>query len=495
MADDVLSAIQRNIRTVSNQLLQGNPNRHHLRDIIRHSKENLDRVSSIDALQFVDVHAALDDLLALADRDYSTSAEQGSAVEEVQLEETRSHRARGRPSKEIDLQFVKTQLQHGFTAKAIAHQLNCSPVLIYKLLKSHGLSVRDLKYSDISDADLYNTVETLHNSHPNSGNEMMHGFLMAEGIQVQRRRVRETLTAVDPPAAAQRWSQSIRRRVYRVPVPNSLWHIDGHMRLVRWGIATHGCIDGFSRLIIYLRAGTNNKSATVLRLVVDGVLEYGLPSRIRADKGGENVQVALFMNLMREGENGCLTGHSQHNQRVEWLWRDVHKDVIEHFCRTFYELEDEKVLDPDNPIHITAIHLVYLPEINSALDRMRTAWNNHRLRTERNRSPNQIWFEGMTDERSLDHTPVREIYSGSVIRDSIAEKLNSFGLSLQDVEPSSSNQIDDGDRVVIETTGLDLVEDFVERERREASNSPNIVSLREKYLFFVSRISDHDFNN
>ena len=63
--------------------------------------------------------------------------------------------------------------------------------------------------------------------------QMMRSYLHADEIVLPRRRVRETLNRIDPAAAAQRWSQTVARRTYYVPFPNSLWHIDGHMRLIR----------------------------------------------------------------------------------------------------------------------------------------------------------------------------------------------------------------------------------------------------------------------
>ena len=39
-----------------------------------------------------------------------------------------------------------------------------------------------------------------------------------------------------------------------------------------------------------------------------------------------------------------LTGRSTHNQRIERLWRDVHRAII-HFQDTFRELESEEILD------------------------------------------------------------------------------------------------------------------------------------------------------
>ena len=53
----------------------------------------------------------------------------------------------------------------------------------------------------------------------------------------------------------------------------------------------HGAIDGFSRFIVYLHCSNNNKSETVLQLLDNAVKDYGLPDRVRSDKGGENIKV------------------------------------------------------------------------------------------------------------------------------------------------------------------------------------------------------------
>ncbi|KAG2364284.1 hypothetical protein BDR07DRAFT_1280150, partial [Suillus spraguei] len=36
---------------------------------------------------------------------------------------------------------------------------------------------------------------------------------------------------------------------YHVKRPNVLWHVDGHHKLIRWGIVIHGFIDGFCRMV------------------------------------------------------------------------------------------------------------------------------------------------------------------------------------------------------------------------------------------------------
>ncbi len=38
-------------------------------------------------------------------------------------------------------------------------------------------------------------------------------------------------------------------RNYSVPRPNALWHIDGHHKLITWGIVLHGIADGYTHKV------------------------------------------------------------------------------------------------------------------------------------------------------------------------------------------------------------------------------------------------------
>ncbi|KAG1855690.1 hypothetical protein DFJ58DRAFT_645725, partial [Suillus subalutaceus] len=61
---------------------------------------------------------------------------------------------------------------------------------------------------------------------------------------VQHRRVVESLRRVDGLGQVLRDRQVKRRRKYHVKRPNALWHVDGHHKLIQWGIVIHGFMTG-----------------------------------------------------------------------------------------------------------------------------------------------------------------------------------------------------------------------------------------------------------
>ncbi|XP_008304203.1 uncharacterized protein LOC103375669 [Stegastes partitus] len=284
-------------------------------------------------------------------------------------------------------------LLYGLKVKDIAELFGVSRQTITRRMRSNGLRKLDM-YSAMTDQELDAIIAEIQHSHPNTGYRMMKSFLHASGLLVQITRVRDSLRRVDPTGTEVRAmaNRTLRRRQYSVPAPNAMWHIDGNHKLIRWRFVIHAGIDGFSRLIVYLSSATNNRASTVLNSFIGAVEKFGLPSRVRSDKGGENVEVAHFMVAHRgENRNSHITGRSVHNQRIERLWRDVYIQVLDPFHILFHNLEREGLLDPDNESHLFALHWAFLPQLQKQLAFFMDAWNHHSLRTAGSQSPYQLW--------------------------------------------------------------------------------------------------------
>ena len=168
---------------------------------------------------------------------------------------------------------------------------------------------------------------------------------------------------------------------------------------------THGAIDGYSRTITYLRCSDNNRASTVLSEFISAVHVHGLPERIRTDQGGGNVGVWRYMAEQHGMAAAVITGSSTHNERIERLWRDVYRCVASLFYNTFYSLEGENKLDPNNEIDLYCLHYVYLPHINSALQSFIESWNNHPVSTEGNLTPNQLFVMGALHDNVVPQLP------------------------------------------------------------------------------------------
>ena len=209
----------------------------------------------------------------------------------------------GRPRFEISEDVLLELRSCGFTWKQVADMLLVSRWTIRRRVVEYGLHEQ---------IDFY--VKQFIEEHGNLvGCSMVQGFLKSPGFRLQRRRVRASISRVDPHNSRIRWAIVVSRRAYSVQGPNSLWHIDGHHSLVNWGFVIHGGIDGFSRLIVYLHCSNNNRKETVTHLFRSATERYDWPSRVWSDHGGENVGVWQLMEEVRgPNRRSFLAGTSIH---------------------------------------------------------------------------------------------------------------------------------------------------------------------------------------
>ena len=162
----------------------------------------------------------------------------------------------------------------------------------------------------------------------------------------------------------------------------------------------HGGIDGYSRLPVYLKCSPNNCAETVREYFVEAVSMYGMPTRVRCDRGGENFAVASFMWSQPDSSDSVIMGRSVHNVRIERLWRDLFQGCTTLYYQLFTHLEDNGLLDPCNEEHL-ALHFVYLPRIQRSLDHFRNAYIHHPLSSCHNHTPCQLFYSGLQRSRRV----------------------------------------------------------------------------------------------
>ena len=304
-----------------------------------------------------------------------------------------SIRQSGRPKKDVTVDDIISLRRLNYSWKKISDLLQISRSTLYRRMEEGGVSVDD--YTLLSDTSLDKIIKDIKIEHPKDGERLMQGHLSRLGLKIKRKDLRSSIHRVDPHGLDVRRRHAVKRRVYCVPHPNFLWHLDSHHKLIRWRLVVHGAIDGFSRLILYLECTNNNQAATVVSLFKKGVSNYGLPVQIRSDHGSENVDVWRFMIAAHNHDySSVISGSSTHNQRIERLWRDVHRCVVSVHSEIFYSLESDGLLDPLNETDLYCLHFIFLPRVNKCLIEFCESWNQHKLSSEGNLSPCQLFFEG-----------------------------------------------------------------------------------------------------
>jgi hypothetical protein len=74
--------------------------------------------------------------------------------------------------------------------------------------------------------------------------------------------------------------------------------MDSRGRQVSFNFSWPGSYETSTLQITGICASTNNRVSTVLEMFLDAIVDYGIPSCVRGDHGGENKDVAVLMILL-----------------------------------------------------------------------------------------------------------------------------------------------------------------------------------------------------
>ena len=129
---------------------------------------------------------------------------------------------RGRPRFRVTKAQIESLREIGFSWTKIAELVGVSRVTMYRRRRELEIGEQH-NYSEITDIQLDAVIQSIVQNSPNSGQVMMRGALLGRGLRIQRRRIRESMLRVDPDGVECRRRLRIKRRVYNVPGPNSLW--------------------------------------------------------------------------------------------------------------------------------------------------------------------------------------------------------------------------------------------------------------------------------
>ena len=217
-----------------------------------------------------------------------------------------------------------------------------------KRVLSSAQLFRRKQYSDLLEVALFieGKMETSDKLH---GYKLMHLKCIQSGYTVTQETVRLLLQIIDPLGVQLRSRGKLRRRIYTNPGPDFMWHIDSYDKLKPYGICINGCIDGYSRYIIWLEAFKTNSDPAVIGSYFMSAVErrMGCPKRMRADRGTENGHVENILKFLRyehldEFSNQCfLYGSSNHNQRIEAWWSYLRNHNAQFWMSHFQALKNE----------------------------------------------------------------------------------------------------------------------------------------------------------
>lgn len=234
----------------------------------------------------------------------------------------------------------------------VKHNITLCLRQIKNILRQHGLSRRSSYNVDEVISFIKRQLELSGQQH---GYRFMHVLCKQNGFKISRDDVYEIMKVLDPGGLHLRKRRRLIRRRYYGIGPNQIWHVDSYDKLKPYGIAVNGCIDGFSRHIIWMEASyTASDPAVIAGYYMDSVKQLGGCSmRLRCDLGTENTTMCHIHKLIHQASNpdqnwkSVIVGKSTGNQRIESWWNIYRRQNSEYYITLFHLLQAEGLFSGD----------------------------------------------------------------------------------------------------------------------------------------------------
>ncbi|XP_065901982.1 uncharacterized protein [Dysidea avara] len=197
---------------------------------------------------------------------------------------------------------------------------------------------------------------------------------------------------IDPLGVEVRKKRRLKRRIYTAKGPNYIWHLDGYDKLTPYGLSIHGCIDGYSRKIVWLHLSpTNHDPKVIARYYLECVESArGCPRLVRADHGTENCAVAKIHIAFRmnhtdrlSGSKSFIYGPSTANIRIEAWWSQLRRFKTNWWIDLCKGLQSEGLYDNTKTIHRYTLTFVFGELLQKDLNEFVAEWNSHPIRKNR----------------------------------------------------------------------------------------------------------------
>ena len=210
-----------------------------------------------------------------------------------------------------------------------------------------------------------------------------------------------------------------RRLNYETKGPNWLWCVDGHDKLSSYGIEIYGCVDAYSRKIIWWYVGLSNRTGiSVCRQYLNTIKVVGrCPNFIRSDCGSETTLMAschydlYWQSCLDHGvpdeELNNLTlydcyryGKSTRNIRIEAMWNQMIMSITESWICYFSWLKSQGLYRGDEkgfPTDKVILLYILLPIVQKEIFEWVADHNANPIRPQRERTkhvpgiPNELY--------------------------------------------------------------------------------------------------------